>query len=173
MMPASGSPNSLSSLSFAPWIMRPTHFLSISLALCLTASAPALADLYRWTDDKGQVHYSDRAPAGQQSQRIGPSSNPRQEMEAEAARRALADKVSQAKQQRQQEQAAEEKKQAEAEKQRKKEELCRQARERLAVLRHTGPVARVNDRGERYYLDESQKQSEAADAQRRVEELCK
>jgi hypothetical protein len=41
------------------------------------------------------------------------------------------------------------------------------------VLRHTGPVARVNDRGERYYLDESQKQSEAADAQRRVEELCK
>lgn len=150
--------------------MRPTLAL---LALLLTAAVPAAADLYKWTDGKGQVHYADQPPVGQETQRIGPSSNPRREAEAEAARRALADKISQSKQQRQQEQAAEDKKQSEAEKQRKKEETCRLARERLAVLQHNGPIARVNDRGERYYLDEAQRQSEAAAAQKRVEEVCK
>lgn len=150
--------------------MRLTPALLISI---LIVPAPTLADLYKWTDSNGQVHYSDQVPAGTESKRLGPSSNPQRERDAEAARRALADRVSQSKQQRQQEQDSEEKKLAEAEQKRKKEEACRQARERLAVLNHNGPIARVNEQGERYYMDAAQRQSEIDATQRRVDEVCK
>lgn len=150
--------------------MRPTLTLLISL---LIAANPALADLYKWTDSKGQVHYSDQPPSGHQSQRLGPSVNPQRERDAEAARRALADRIAQSKQQHQQEKATADKKQADADKQRKKEEACRQARERLAVLQHNGPIARVNDRGERYYLEGIQLQSEIDATQRRIDDVCK
>lgn len=41
--------------------------LALTVRLCLLATAalaamPASSQLYRWTDDKGAIHYSDKAP---------------------------------------------------------------------------------------------------------------
>lgn len=38
--------------------MKPVHWILI--LLIIVASAPALADIYRWRDASGQIHFSDR-----------------------------------------------------------------------------------------------------------------
>lgn len=43
----------------------------IILALACLAGAPALAaDVYKWTDDQGQVHYSDQPPLNREAELI-------------------------------------------------------------------------------------------------------
>jgi glutaredoxin len=40
------------------------------IALCLLACVCAQADIYRWTDAHGRIHYSDKAPADRQAQQV-------------------------------------------------------------------------------------------------------
>jgi glutaredoxin len=45
----------------------PVRFL---LALCLLAAAHAGAEIYRWTDADGHIHYSDKPPAGASTKQV-------------------------------------------------------------------------------------------------------
>lgn len=141
----------------------------------LPLAAPALADVYKWTDSQGQVHYADRPPnqAPAPAQRLGTGADPRREAEAEAARRALADKLSATKQKQQQEQEAQAKRQAALEDQARKDERCRKARDRVTLLAQGGRIARINAQGERYFLDDAQREAETIQAQREMEEICR
>ncbi len=55
---------------------------------------------------------------------------------------------------------------------RQKEESCRSAREQLAQFEIGGRVARVDDKGERYYPDEAQIEQIKADARAAVAREC-
>lgn len=154
--------------------MRPAlPALLLLYGVALIGSPQVSADLYKWTDGQGQVHYSDKPPARQESQRIGRSSHPEREQEAIAARQALADKLSKSQQAKQAEQEAEAKRRAEQEKEQQKAESCRKARERLSLLQQNSRITRINDRGQQYVLDEGQRQSAIAEAMQRADELCK
>lgn len=50
---------------------------------------------------------------------------------------------------------------------------CMNARSNLAVLKGQHPVYHVDDKGERKYLQDSERQSAIAAAQRRVDESCR
>lgn len=151
--------------------MKSDHsYLIPVLFLCLVTTA--WADSYKCTDSQKQIIYSDRALAGQTCVKVGGGASTTQAQEAENARKALADKLSQSQQKRQQEADALAKQEKELERQRQKEAACRQARERLMVLQQGGRVARFNERGERYYLDSGQIQSEVAATQQRIAEIC-
>ena len=39
-------------------------------ALCLVVAGDAVSDIYRWTDENGKAHYSDRNPGDQKTESI-------------------------------------------------------------------------------------------------------
>ena len=42
----------------------------VSLAACLAVSSGAFAEIYRWTDENGRVHLSDRDPGNQKTESV-------------------------------------------------------------------------------------------------------
>lgn len=52
---------------------RPWH--GLLLILCLAVAGQAAAGIYRWVDDKGKVHFSDKPPHGQKSEAVTPRIN--------------------------------------------------------------------------------------------------
>ena len=76
--------------------------------------------------------------------------------------------------QRQKEGAEAQKKQAdEAAKAKQEQENCSAARGNLAGLQTGGRNARINEKGERVFLDDSQRQGEITKTQSQVSQYCK
>ena len=163
--------------------------IAIGLALCL--ALPVSAQMYKWVDANGKVQYSDKPPP----------SNVKVEKLRESARQAVLPQASEAKSgtdkdaakaepkntvpktAAEQEQAFR-KRQADAakdqEKQTQKEtevknraENCRRAKAALAVLELGGRQARIDEKGERAFLNEQQIAQETAKARDEVASACK
>lgn len=129
------------------------------------------AGVYKWTDSEGRVHYTDTPPARQAAQLV--RTDKANEAEADAARRALADKLSESERRRKAAQEAEAKRQAEEEQKRKQAENCQRARDQLTLLQQSRRIGRVDAQGQRYVMEEAERQAAIAEAQKRVGELCK
>lgn len=154
--------------------LRPTH-IRLAGALLWLAASSAIADVCRWTDADGKVHYTESPPAGVKCGRTlkvptGPAPRPDgsaasagqpQQQEAEFQRRRLerleADRN-----------AAEDRQKAEQQK-----EACGQARGRLTWLQNGGRVARIDANGERHFLDDQEMAREMALQQQRIAQLCR
>lgn len=162
--------------------MRRFVFAFAIAAFALAASA----QVYKWRDAAGNIQYGDHPPSGITSERVGGrSSAPMQTQGTEgaspsgtAAPAAPAQKTTaqMVQDSRKREQEAEEKrKKEEAAAQRAKaaEDNCRRARQNVATLDAGGRQARVDDKGERIFLDDAQIAKERAEAQRSVDEWCK
>jgi hypothetical protein len=140
-------------------------------ALVFAASAPA-SEIYKWTDDEGNVHYEDRpsgAPteerlalgyqrtdSGAVQQRIDALQERQAQRDearsvADAAEREAADKAA----------AAAERKQA-----------CERARARLETYLQSPRLYRTDDNGERVYLDDEQREEARRKAEEQVTEFC-
>jgi hypothetical protein len=161
--------------------------VAISLALCL-AALPASAQMYKWVDSNGKVQYSDKPPpsnvkteklrapapapatsapaAGdtkdgtpKDAVKAGPKT-PAEQEQAFRKRQLDAAKA----------QEEEGKKQAEA---RDRAENCRRAKAALANLQIGGRQIRIDDKGERVYLDDQQIAQETAKAQQEATGACK
>ena len=150
----------------------------LRLFLCTTlltiSSGLFASEIYKWTDSDGNVHYGDRPTASDQanfetvavaSRRTNPSQvqagiDARQERDAARAEardaRAKADEDAR-------------KAQADAEERSAK---CDQYRARLEEFLTSRRLYRVDDAGERNYLDEVQIQEARSKAQQKVEEYC-
>jgi len=131
-----------------------------ALLVCLVF--PAAAEVYRWTDAEGRVHYAERPPP-QGAQRMDlPDAGPAPDAgdRDAAARRARQQRLLKAyeyeRAQRQSEAArAERQRQADAER-------CRVLQQRWRRLSHPGPVYIRRADGGRDYLDETQREAEKA-----------
>ncbi|MEX0958412.1 MAG: DUF4124 domain-containing protein [Burkholderiales bacterium] len=145
----------------------------------LALSVGASADVYRWVDKDGRVHYSDQPPppgARQEKELQGapraPGAPPAeakaesdapptlQEREAEFRRRQVEQTEKAAQEQRAQEEAA------------TRQRNCEQARNQLAALRSGQRVARFNEQGEREYLGDEQIAQEVIRAEKAVSDWC-
>jgi hypothetical protein len=159
--------------------------LSVAIALALCVALPASAQMYKWVDSNGKVQYSDKPPP----------SNIKTEKLREPARAASAPAASEAKGGTQkdaakagpktaaeQEQAfrkrqleaakaqeEEGQKQAEA---RDRAENCKRAKAALANLQIGGRQVRMDDKGERVFLDEQQIEQATARAQQEAAAAC-
>ena len=139
---------------------------TLLLASVLFGAASYANEIYKWTDEDGNVHYGDRptGAAAESAETIALASRPtsssavqqridsrleRQEQRAEA--RSAREEAEQ--------KAAEERKAAE-----EKAKLCSEYRSRLEKF--------VDDSGERVYLDEAQMQKARSDLQARIEDTC-
>jgi hypothetical protein len=136
------------------------------------------AELYRWVDAEGRVHYTDTPPPAnarkseelQRPRRAAPATpvpdgdarQPGTPAEQEAAFRKR--QLEKAEQQAEQERA---RKEAET-----KKRNCDSARSQLAGLQAGGRITRYNAQGEREYLSEQEIQSSIVRAEKSVADWC-
>jgi hypothetical protein len=160
------------------------------LAVALMFAATASAQMYRWVDKDGHVHYTAQPPPpGIQSRTLGTpppaSSSPAEdaegneaggkEPEAKDAPKGPLTPVQQEQEFRKRQLEAQKAhaKEAQAAKEAEtKRENCSRARETLATFESGVRISRSNAQGERYYLDDAARDRETEAARKAVSDWC-
>lgn len=142
------------------------------LFLCALAMIPhAHADLYKWTDGQGKVHYSDQPPAVK-AQVIKNSAAGQADITSQATQ--SLDAKDQAYQKRRKEaEEARAKAEKEAEQARMQRENCAKARNNLSTLQNTPRVYTTDAAGQRTYMDDDARARALASSQKAVSDFCK
>lgn len=160
----------------------------LSLAL-MVFTATANAEIYKWKDKNGVVRYSDiPPPSNVPHQSLGKKTSKEPAATPEAPTAAPAPDaapvaapqqktpeeppmVDADKQQKEEEAARQKAAAAEAE-QKQKQELCANAKAKLQSLQQGGRIYKMNEKGEREFMDDSALAQGVADAQAEVDKNC-
>lgn len=143
----------------------------IAALLAGVACGAAHAALYKWVDEKGVTHYTQEPPPDGKATRIepkvgAPTAKPEttdtwREREVEFRRRLL------------EKERAEESAKAGAERaQEQRRARCLEAQEELHVMSPGHPVYRINEKGERVYLEDAEREAAAKHWRGEVEKWC-
>jgi hypothetical protein len=133
--------------------------------------------MYRWVDDKGVTHYSENPPPGRKAQQIqaapsSPSTDPKpaepastwSDKERDFRRRSIerdqAEEASKRKQAGEQQQAA------------MRKQRCAAAQRALRVLNDQVPVYRINEKGEREFIEDADRPRAIERAKQGIETYC-
>jgi hypothetical protein len=153
------------------------YLLALALALVVATSA-ADAAIYKWVDDKGVTHYSEQPPPGKKK----PEPVPIRSQPAPAASQGpqgTSDRKTW-----QQQEAEFQQRRVDQEMQRKKRETrdqsdaaarlrrCVLARQNLYGLEQKVPVYRINEKGERVFFDDKERQQALERMREVVAEDC-
>ncbi len=152
--------------------MRKTFVTGFALAFAACIAAGAHAQAYRWTDKNGHVQYGDVPPPGVRATPLTISTPPVLTGTGEKPPLTPAQEEQQFRKRQLEKQKAEEKTAQEREQAEAKKQNCASAQESLRVLQSGQRVARVDAKGERYYLDDAQRAQETARAQEAVKQWC-
>ena len=129
---------------------------------CFLAIATVHADVYKWVDDQGKVHYSDAPPRGAASQKIEiPMSAPPQGENVQERLKAFLQE--QKKQEEAQKEERTRKREAQAMKQQEEEERlnrCLATQAQLDLLQFGRPVFHMDEKGEHVYLEDKDRPAE-------------
>jgi hypothetical protein len=141
----------------------------VAVAVLLAASA-VNAQIYQWKDENGKTVISDKPPIGKvrQTKKIeteapAPSAAPQKttadlEMDFRKRQQESQDKADKA--QKEQKAAAD------------KKENCERARRYLQTLESGERLAMRDDKGERYFMEDAQREQETAKARQAVQSAC-
>jgi hypothetical protein len=141
-------------------------------ALALSAGT-AGADVYKFTDDKGNVLYTDK-PATLPAQRLNVQSQKTDVVEAQARQKAEMEQLQNSNQTTQQSAAQQEdKKAAEQLSAKDKAERCAKARERYDNYMNSQRLYQADANGERHYLGDAELTAARTSAKVSMDELCK
>ena len=139
------------------------------ICLLLAPLVPASAQTYKWVDDKGVTHYGDRPPQGSKAQPVeqhlaapmpapGTSNQPSwKEKELEFRSRRVENQTKEAEQQRQEA---------------TRRQACNQARDQLAQMKLARRVYRLNEKGERVYQSDEERDASTAQLEQLVAQRC-
>lgn len=145
----------------------------LALTTLFFFAAPAAAEMYRWVDAQGKVHYSDQPPdvkskssktlniPNQPTAPAAESSKSWQEKELDYKKRQAAATES------------ETKKKKEAEDAKAKAENCDKSKKALKALEEGGRINTYDDKGNRSVMDDAQRAKAMDDAKKAVSEWCK
>ena len=132
--------------------------LLILIGLC--TAAPVSAEIYRWTDENGRVHYGERPPqeAAEKIELRGGTSRPAGPIPDEAERRArqqrLLDAYSYEREQKKAQKAREQ------ERRQRQSKACERIRKRWGELSFAGPIYYREPGGGRRYLNDDERTAE-------------
>jgi hypothetical protein len=146
--------------------------LALSSVLLLVTT-PVYAQLYKWVDEQGKVHYSDQPPSGKAKNEStlnipsqpGTTSSPEsdknwQEKELEFQKRQTSAAEAEAKKQKAEQEA------------KTKRENCEKAKNQLSQLESIAPVYTYDEKVGRTYLNEAQRAEAIEKARKSVSEWC-
>ena len=141
------------------------------LKICLlwTLVVPAIAQVYKWVDEKGVTHYGERPPQDKKAQEVeqrlanpgtapGKAAQPGwKEQDLEFRKRRIESEQAEAK-----------------DKQRvaSQQQACNQARDQLAQMRSARRLYRLDDKGERVYQSDEERNASTARLEQLVTERC-
>lgn len=148
-----------------------TRYLSsiFPIALALLAGPAGAEGVYKWVDAQGRTHFGSAPPPGQKTERLN-SQTATPEAAPAQGNRSWQEQLDLSNQRRQQ---AREKEQASAKSEQENQQRCLAARRLLDSLQGGGARYRVNDQGERDYLDDNQRQAALDSASQRVATYCR
>jgi hypothetical protein len=149
---------------------------SLTILVAMLLASAAAAQQYKWVDKDGKVRYGDTPPPGVKATPLrSPSGAPAAATKGEKGEKGEKDKLSPeaAFRKRQEDAAKEREKQAKSQEEAAaKKENCARAQEALRTLESGQRIARVDAKGERYYLDDPDVAKEAAKARQAVQQSC-
>ena len=153
-------------------VIRRYQAIAVALLLAVTAAGTALAgDIYKWTDEEGNVHFGDH-PGGEEPERLEIESRPTDPARIRAMARARAELMAKAAD----ENAAAKAKapsleeiQAKADERAQK---CSTYTEKLQMYMTSRRVYREDESGERVYLNEEEMLANRERFEKQVQEFC-
>ena len=137
----------------------------------LAFAAHAHAELYKWTDAKGEVHYSDQPPTVNAQTVKNPAAG--QAETTSQATQSLNAKEQDYQKRRKEAEEAKAKADKEAEQALVQRENCAKARANLSTLQNTPRVYTTNAAGQRTYMDDAARANALATSQKAVSDFCK
>lgn len=151
---------------------RKNKIFNTLLKICVLWAllAPAVAQVYKWVDEKGVTHYGERPPQGKKAQEVeqrlanpgaapGTAAQPGwKEQELEFRRRRIEAEQAEAKQKREQEALRRD---------------CNQARDQLAQMKAARGLYRLDEKGERVFQSDEQRNATIARLERSIAEYCR
>ncbi len=150
--------------------MNARRHLALLFALTVCVGGSALAnEIYKWTDDNGNVHYGDRPSGAATEERVAISYKRTDGAAVQARVAARRENDSIRREARDDEQRSEEEIRAEREDRKKK---CEDYRAKLNTLVTSRRLYREDENGERQYLDETELQEARQRAEELVAEYC-
>ncbi|MFA0809748.1 DUF4124 domain-containing protein [Microbulbifer epialgicus] len=143
-------------------------FQGVLFGSLLLAAATNAGELYRWVDEDGQVHFSDRRPAGAKAQDISRQLGPINSVDATKAPLSTA---AVSRQPREIEREYEQREQKEQQKrQQEKQRICTEARRRLNIL--NGRVAFFDKDGQEVHYSDRDREQMAEKFKREISRRC-
>ncbi len=145
----------------------------LGLTVLLLSATPVNAELFKWVDEQGKVHYSDQPASGKTKSeatleipnRPATSTNPEaakswQEKELEYKKRQASAAESEAKRQK------------EAQDAKTKRDNCEKAKQNLSQLESIAPAYTYDEKTGRSYMDATQRAAAIEKARKAVTEWC-
>ncbi|MFC4257896.1 DUF4124 domain-containing protein [Marinobacter lacisalsi] len=140
------------------------------LLVCLLVTPMTLAGTYRWVDENGQTHFGDRPPADAASDEVNLDPTPAgSDAAARERQQRMNDFLEQSEKERAERNEAKAREEAMAE---KREARCEALRGRLKYLDSVSRIYRINNEGERVYVDEEENERIRREFRARVREEC-
>ena len=131
--------------------------LSVFFGLLASNQASAAGKVYKWTDEKGLVHYSERPPVGRQTEIVKPQIG---HSEPDDYGNAFNDK------------AKDQNKNTDAKASAKDPNRCAVARKNLETLKTYARIRIEGEDGQLKYLTPQEKEKQTNDAAKAIEESC-
>jgi len=135
-------------------------------AAALAIATSASAQIYKWVDKDGKVQYSDTPPPAAQTKQLNINAGAPSPGAAPAASAVAADKAGK------ETQDASKKAEDNPKVAAAKVERCNQATAAFKSLEQGTRISRTDANGERYYLDDDQREAEKARARKAMDESC-
>lgn len=140
------------------------------LLFCLLIPSVSQAGTYRWVDENGQTHFGDRPPAGAASDEVKVDTAPAgSDAAARERQQRMNDFLEQSEKERAERNEAKAREEAMAAQQ---EARCEALQGRLKYLKSVSRLYRVNNEGERVYVDDEENERLRREFQAKVREEC-
>lgn len=138
--------------------------ITFILLLGLFFQSSVYAEVYKWTDENGQVHY------GEQPGSVNAETVTIRQNETTKPRPIKKDEKDSEKD----DAAAKEPEMVEVEiPAKEKRQLCRQAKGDIETINSRGRMREINEKGEYIYLSEKDKQARLSAARKRIDKYCR
>lgn len=139
-------------------------------AILVFASSSAHAQVYKWVDAQGKVHFSDQPPPGAVQ---APSATPAAPSATASQPKSYVEKEMEFRKRRIEAEEARKKQEDQIAETRVKQQNCVNAKGNLKNLEDGGRVFEYNDKGERVFLNDNARQQAIREARQAVDSWCK
>ena len=150
----------------------------LTIVSMLAAATAAQAGITRWVDAEGKVHYSDQPPPpAAKSQKTLPLKNnpalPQAAPGGKDGEKSLAEKELESRKRRVQAEETAAKQAQDQEEAKSRKTNCEQARSQLQALQEGQRVSKFNEKGERVFLEDSDRAPAIEEAKKSADSWCK